>query len=213
MALGIKEVRKIMHLVSYTDKKFYPYMIALGQVISAWNESHQALSGLYSQLMGGGFVNQLVATFDTIDSDRTKRKVLFTALETTATIKDDLRGSFIRKEIDWTLKALTSLEDKRNDFAHSPVYALRNENKPLLILPEGSIGHPRSRKLQKLLDEKKNLITEMRIYRDDMITLSEHILYITACLGGESVPLPSRPKLLFRQETKPQKDRPQVRSK
>lgn len=197
------------YFARYTEKEFAPYMLALGQVIVVWNDTYSSLGAFYIIIMGIDLIDRFEITWNVINSDRLKRTLLAKVLDESTVLKNNKNGDYIKSEINWILKELNSMEDKRNDFVHSPVYALRFHDAGG-IYPPSAPGHRRAENLSVAVRKQKNLISELRHYRDKLTIYERYIRRINYYLYNEQIPLPSRPKLPPSPGTMPPQPRPQA---
>lgn len=95
------------------------YDRAVGRVARAWNRLHQSLGGFFAVVIGGN-AELVLAAWDSIENDRTKREMLRAAINAaslerwkqTPKAPDDLR---------WVLGRAETLSDVRNDAMHALV--------------------------------------------------------------------------------------------
>jgi hypothetical protein len=70
-------------LSSFNERKFEPFIRAIGQSTLLWNDLHESLGHLYCTAVGGGFVNVHFRVWNSIANDRAKRDMLLAAAEYT----------------------------------------------------------------------------------------------------------------------------------
>jgi hypothetical protein len=188
--------------VPFTHEAFGPYVTALGQLALAWNDLHVTLEMLFCHAMGGGMVNQFLAVWSAIKSDRAQRDMLVAALKS----KIDLHPlhSKMSDDVIWICGQANTLEDLRNDAIHSPLWG-SPAGKGASVQPLATFGNVRASKLLN-----KNLLAEFRWCRDSATRLRDFAMKIDAALSGRA-PWPDRPKLPARPVTNAQKPRPQER--
>ncbi len=138
--------------------------------------------------MGGGYVNQFLAVWHALKSDRSQRDILAASISSHLNLPDDERLK-VKKEVEWICGQANTLEDKRNDALHSPLWSMdRGLPKPT-VSPLVGLGHVRANKLLG-----KNLLKEFRWCRDGATVLRDYALQLDEALTrGE--PLPNRPSL------------------
>jgi hypothetical protein len=66
-------------LSSFNERKFQPYIRAIGQSTLLWNDLHEWLGHLYCIAMGGGYIDQHLRVWNSILNDRAKREMLMAA--------------------------------------------------------------------------------------------------------------------------------------
>ena len=108
----------------FTHKSFRPYVIALGQLALAWNDLHETLAILFCTVMGSGYVNQFLAVWHAVKSDRSQRDILMASISSHRNFPDDQRKR-LQTEIEWICARANALEDMRNDALHSPLWSVR----------------------------------------------------------------------------------------
>jgi hypothetical protein len=132
------------------------YDRVVGRVSRTWNRLHQSLGVFFAVIIGGNY-ELVLAAWDSIENDRTKREMLRAASEAasperwkqTPKAPDDLL---------WVLKRAQKLSDVRNDAMHALV-ALHIGTEITMVVTSPARGK-RERKLwgnerrgRKLLDE------------------------------------------------------------
>lgn len=159
----------------------------------AWNDLHEELGWLYCSLMGGGVVNQLIATWAAVTNDRLKRDMLISALEKE---HHGFRETFPRLQEDvlWLVHRTQSLEDDRNNIVHSPLTlgGTYSEKGLTKLIPRLAGGNVRARKLQAKAQE---LLPEFKRVRDSTIMLRNFCQFVLWGLGDARSPWPDRPEL------------------
>jgi hypothetical protein len=175
-------------IVSPTDPVFRPYVTALGQLALAWNGLHESLALLYCTIMLSGQkrqpVNQHLAVWHALKSDRAQREILKAAAES------NLFGALpikFEKDVDWIFERANVLEDARNDALHSPLLGYHVEDQ-IIIVPSTGLGHVRAQKLAK-----RDLLAEFRWGRDSALLLARFALSVNGGLRDLELPWPDRP--------------------
>jgi hypothetical protein len=197
---------------SFTENEFEPYVIAIGQLLLAWNDLHERLASLFVSALGGGWVNRPLALWHAVRADGGKRNMLKTALAELSDSEKGQAGDKLVEEIQWILDHAQKLEDIRDDAAHTPLYryppvSSKNKLAKLIktgVFPEDTLSHPRAR---KIISKNKDLLVEFEYARERIIVLRDYALAIDLAWGIESLPWPDRPKLPERKpsRTKQQK--------
>jgi hypothetical protein len=176
----------------FTEEAFRPYAIAIGQVVSAWNDFGEQLGDLFWIVMGGGFMNKPIGVWNAMEFDRPKRKALRAAVEgSTPKELDDKQ----KADIVWILIEADSIETDRNNAAHSPL--LLNQN--MLSILTGVSAPVRADTLlqnkRAVALEGKNLLDEFRRCRDATLVLRDYAALVHRSLTAERAPWPGRPRL------------------
>ena len=181
-----RKPRPLQWGIPVTHSAFKPYVTALGQLTLAWNELHERMSLLFCTVMGGGYANQFLAIWHTINSDRNQRSVLAAAVENDLNrSNNDATHKYLIDEIRWICGQVNTLENLRNDALHSPLIGFGPH-----ITPMTGLGHLRAQKLES----KSDFLAEFRWCRDAAVALTEYVYMINASLSiGRA--LPDRPKL------------------
>lgn len=171
----------------FTAPVFRSHALALGQLALAWNGLHQMLALLFCSIMGGGIVNQHLAIWNAIKSDRAQRDILLAAL------KSDHAGfrppGFFEGDIEWLCRYTDQVEEARNNAIHSPLWAAPNEHRSD-IRPSVGLGHARAIKLLG-----KDLLLEFRWCRDSAIALGAFAAQLDRALVDPLSSWPEKPQL------------------
>ncbi len=170
--------------IPYTHKAFRPYVTALGQLTLAWNDLHETLAILFCSVMGGGFVNQFLAVWHALKSDRSQRDILLAAV-TSGLIEGG--PPRLLADVTWICNQANALEDTRNTALHSPLWGSKWLS--TTIQPAVGLGHVRAGRLAG-----KDLLVEFRWCRDAATVLRNFAMEIDVVLsrGG---PWTNRPTL------------------
>jgi len=204
----------------FTDHRYAPYALAIGQVALSWNDLHEILGHLFWIVMGGGWRDLPVGVWAAVDNDRIKRKMLKAAVNA-ATPTDLIHFPKMTSDIEWILKEATTLEDARNDIVHSPLVLLTygetpaetvtGKGKKHFVIPDTVHMNTRAKKLADKIAEhqvgKKRLLEEFRLCRDSITVLRDFAFEICWAMGGRRVgivPWPDRPSLPNRGQKKSQ---------
>jgi hypothetical protein len=174
-----------------THAAFRPYALLIGQIVIEWNILHENLALSYCIVMGGGYVNQFLATWHALTADRAQRDVLLAAMA------QDLNRSehpWFYAELKWICDRAQALEDDRNNIIHAPLWAFESKQ----VMPETGLGHIRAKKLAD-----RDLKTNFRWVRDSAAILSDYARDINRVLErhAQSAALPQRPSLPIRPAT------------
>jgi hypothetical protein len=131
-----------------------------------------------------------------VPSDRIQREMLRASLE--ARYADTTSKPREYEEIIWVLNQLQSLAGKRNTALHLPIIFVndliaRTEN-DIEIMPHYFFGNPHAKQLRG-----KDLIQEIRWYRDHISKLAEYAGCLHYSVAFPDYTLPDRPQLLPRE--------------
>lgn len=181
--------------ISYTNRAFRPYTIAIGELTLAWNDLHVSLSLLFCSLLGGGNVGPPMAIWHNISNDRMQRNMLSAlAGEVLNDVTPFISGRNGRRyndkryeEIKWLCGEANNIEDFRNNALHSPLWGSNRVDGPY-IAPLTSLGHIRANKLPG-----KDLLLEFRTYRDKITALRNYAAEIDQFLSKRGT-WPKRPR-------------------
>lgn len=167
-----------------TSPRFRPHTLALGQLALAWNGLHETMSLLFCSVMGGGQVDQFLAVWHALKTDRSQRDILLAAA------KNVYRGMpppTYLEDIEWLCAKAELLEDARNNALHSPLVAHQRISGEISVHPIVGLGHIRAK---RLFD--KDLLKEFRWCRDRAVSLAEFASAMTRPFS-DTRPWPKRP--------------------
>jgi hypothetical protein len=190
----------------FQGEKFAPYALVLGQFAFAWNDYHEQLGKIFAFLTIGNAIRSLSA-WGVISSDRTKRDVLLAAVG----IADESFSKFPRlhEDVVWLVGVGTALEEHRNNIIHAPLTTIDNAIVAVLSkVAYGSVqpANPFNRRAARLTEETrgKDLLNELREYRDAASRYGQYADLIAKCLTTKNAPppWPDRP-LRLHHEKKP----------
>jgi hypothetical protein len=190
---------------SFTEKEFVPYVKAIGQLLSAWNDLHERLSLLFVMALGAGWVSRPLAVWHSVRTDHSKRRMLLSALSELPEGEKAKRDKLI-SEIKWILDAADKLEGIRDDAAHTPLYhypPLSSKKALTKLIASGvfaddTFNHPRAHTINQ---KKKNLLTEFEYARARAVALRDYTMAIDLAWGNAQLPWPDRPSLPEREPT------------
>ena len=188
--------RSRRRLRRYTDRRFAPYVSALGQLALAWNDLQESLAELFMTLMmngppkAGDFVDyRPLWIWHSIQSDRSQRKMLKEVIEHS---KIDWGRPDLKRDADWLISKAIALEDRRNDAIHSPLFLpFESALGPPRVLPSLRLLNPRARKLLK----RRDLLSEFGHCRDVALILSDYAQEMYAALINPQRIWPDKPSL------------------
>jgi hypothetical protein len=158
---------------------FDAYAVAVGRVSVVWNHLHFRLGGLFAVIIGGD-AELVLAAWDSVENDRTKREMLRAAINAasperwkqTPKAPDDLL---------WVLRRANALSDVRNDAMHALVSIRLAETVEVTVaLPARG---ERGKKLVDRAAKGRKLHDEFKKCERDADALSAFVLEATATLG------------------------------
>jgi hypothetical protein len=176
----------------FTAKSFRPYAEVIGQVALTWNDLHETLGILFTEV---AFEGSLAAqdAWQSLIVDRAKREMLKSVLVGMTILDDRPDLARFRDDAIWIIEQTSAAEDGRNAAIHTPLLShdhpvYRDVGKDPGISSFSLHGNRRAKRLNE-----KDVLTEYRYYRDKFITLqhfAESLLY-----WRKGLPWPKRPKL------------------
>jgi hypothetical protein len=183
----------------FTEKKWRPYAIAIGQTALAWNDLYEALAHLFSTLQGGGWVGKHNAIWHSQTMDRAKRELLRGTIayllpaETT-------RFPKMKESVKWVVDTTEKLEDARNNTIHLPLFLVRDGGLATAaramghyipdVLPLTLSGHPRAIRMAE-----KDILAEFRWCRQSILVVRDFARHLDRALTADKAPWPDIPKL------------------
>lgn len=174
----------------FTEKRFRPYVIAIGESTLSWNDLHEALLQVFYGIASGIGVYMSGEMWNALANDRAKREVLKAAA---ACFKNRKAAA----DIKWILERCQELEDDRNNAIHAPLWApYVKDTDAREVQANSSTGNRRASRL-----EGKNILKEYRRLRDAAILLGDFCYAIAAVLFEDEIgfsehsPWPDRPRL------------------
>src|SRR5579864_1121854 len=185
---------KLYFLNSFTEPRYRPYALALGQVNLAWNSLYSILALFFIVLHGEKVPPDVpLAVWNTSKSDRAQRDMLMAAAKSFLRIKnvaENFPTGF--EDVKWLVAQIEKLEDVRNNIVHSPL-AIQGRKNLILVVPDTSTGHPRALRLEETMS-KRELLAEFKWCRDTALELRDYAWWMYANLCGEG-PWPERPRM------------------
>ena len=206
---------------SYAERKWQPYVTAIGQAALAWNALHEGLGILFWALNGRIAKQRPQAIWNSTDNDVAKRKLL-AAVAMTLTNNHLALYPKMEDDLGWLLDRTNAVGKARNDAVHSPLFIPSWREKEQAeergqivgqVYPNTDFGNPRALALAN-----KDLLTEYRWCRDAAAVLLRFTSQIDFCvsmnlIGGDGklpllVPWPDRPRMPNRGQKKRRQRRP-----
>jgi hypothetical protein len=189
----------------YTESAFRPYLIAVGQVAMAANDLADRLSGLFWTITGGGFMDVPLASWNALPTDRIQQKML----------RDTIGAGFPKgggsynqarfptaaKDLDWLLAEAGKVLSERNNVVHCPVI-LHPSGTTKVVMTQTVRRNPQAIALQKVIDSGRDLLTEIRWYRDKILVLRDYCWLCDDALCRDHAEWPKKPRLPSRPPTK-----------
>jgi hypothetical protein len=191
-------------LSSFNERKFEPYIRAIGQSSLLWNDLHEWMGKLYAvTITRDGLLNPHFAVWATLTNDRAKREVLLAAAKCAFVDLPVSQSELQRKSydsIEWLCIRTTSLEDDRNNVVHAPLFSSEGSTD---VYPASAFGNQRATKL-----DDKYLLREYQRIRETAHLLRNYAAEIYDPMGDARLPWPDRPQLPDRGATKMPKSPP-----
>jgi hypothetical protein len=172
----------------FTDEKFRPYALAIGQAALAWNALHEQLGSLFWTVKGGGDVDRRLKKWRSLRNDRFKRDELLALAKEKLNVLSD-RDKKTLEEIKWLLNSINgiSLELSRHRAIHAP---LASTPRTLDVFPDILFGNPCADELKKA-----DVLAEYRRVRDRATLLRNYTGQLAQALCRDRPAWPDRPKL------------------
>jgi len=104
----------------FTAKSFRPYAEAIGQVALTWNDLHETLGILFTEV---AFEGSLAAqdAWQSLIVDRAKREMLKSVLVGMTVPDDRPELAQLRDDVIWIIEQTSAAEDGRNAAIHTPL--------------------------------------------------------------------------------------------
>src|SRR5262245_12932782 len=134
-------------LSSFNERKFEPFIRAIGQSTLLWNDLHEWLGFLYCSAAGGGFIDVHLRVWNAVANDRAKRDMLLAAAQWTFRDGRPFPSELDKKSYDaihWLWIEAGKLENDRNNAIHAPLWKSRISNE---VYPASAFGNQRARNL------------------------------------------------------------------
>ena len=204
-------------LSSFNERKFEPYIRAIGQAALLWNDLHEWFGHLYTVCMGGGIINQHLRVWNSLANDRAKREMLLASAQ--YYFVDEPKGRPLGKPtpfqtrsfeaIDWLYKEAQKLEEDRNNIIHAPLWKSQSGGD---VYPSSAFGNQRAQKL-----DDKYLLKEYHRIRDTTHLLRNYAVSVHDPMCDLQLVWPVTPKLPDRKGSKrpppPRLEPPKERSR
>jgi hypothetical protein len=173
----------------FTERRFRPYTIAIGEATLAWNDLHENLGVLFGECVEGAKIITTLEIWHALLNDRSKREILKAAAET-------LRYSDLIENVRWLVARCQELEDDRNNATHAPLWApyIPGTN-TRHVKPASESGNRRAARLAT-----KDVLKEYFRVRDTAALLRDYCAGLSLTLfnlkiGFRPSSWPERPKL------------------
>lgn len=184
----------------FTEEKFTPYALAMGQANLAWNDLHEHMGRLFAVVLVtvGEDRGQGLAVWQVIKVDRAKRDCLEVAVKQLPPMEPWPR---LNEDVLWLCDRVNSLEEDRNNIVHGPLLlevgeeAFTQKLSGAELRKKGNVsphilgGNTRASKMTG-----KNLLTEYRRVRDRAAALRTFAARMDDALNRPELPWPARPK-------------------
>ena len=195
----------------YTESPFRPYLLAVGQVAMAANDLAHRLSGLFWTITGGGSMDVQLASWNALPTDRTQQNML---RKTIAAAFPKSGGSYVQvqfptaaTDLGWLLVEAGKVLSDRNNVIHCP-FILHPSGTTKVVTTQTVMRNPQAIALQKVIDGGRDLLTELRWYRDKILVLRDYCWRCDDALCRDHAEWPQKPRLPSRP---PPKRRPSPR--
>lgn len=208
------EVRRYrFNLPKFTERKFAPYALAIGQATLAWNELHEHLGRLFGLLLDTETRDPGFAVWQSMISDRGKREALLALLDT---IQPNPKFPRLAQDVKWCVDEATCVEDTRNNTVHGPlqlvaeIAAFEGEPTAAQVRQAAKVGpHHWGKNTRAKRLVGKDLIAEYRWCRDRSLQIRNVVSAIDEAIERPPSPWPQIPRKLAREGSKTHKlDRP-----
>jgi hypothetical protein len=170
-------------------QKKNPYVVALGNLVIAWNTLQEQLAELFWAITELSDSTIPLAVWHSTNNDRAQRQMLRAVVDSMYSqravreLDSKLKAAILRKkdDITWLLNKANSLADQRNDAVHAPLWFVidtTGSDKIGEMVPATFYGNPRAGKLVG-----KNLLKEFRWYKESTDVLAGYALRVRFSLG------------------------------
>jgi hypothetical protein len=190
----------------FSEPHFKPYVVAIGELILAWNDLHERLATLFAQAMVGSNVKQSFGVWHKTRADNAKRNLLSAAITNLPDHELKKRPNVV-KEIAWILEVADKLEGLRDDSAHGPLtstFGILERafglSKPI-VTPNTYFGNPRALRLNKNAD----ILRDFKYAKRRILILRDYAIAIDTAWLNAHIPWPDRPELPDRNSIGPYK--------
>jgi hypothetical protein len=182
------------HFDTFSEPRYRPYVVAVGQVALAWNDLYKVLAFFFVVLHGEKVPSDVpLAVWNSSKSDRAQRDMLAAAAKTFLMLPDmAVLYPTGAADVKWLVDWVNRVEDARNNAVHSPL-AIEGRGQRIMVVPDSSTGHGRAKNLEVAMT-KRELLAEFRLCRDTACALRDYAWRMYATLCGEG-PWPDRPRL------------------
>jgi hypothetical protein len=171
--------------VEQSEEAFDAYAVAVGRVSVIWNHFHFTLGGLFAVIIGGD-AELILAAWDSIENDRTKREMLRAAINA-ASPERWKQTPKAAADLLWVLGRAETLSDVRNDAMHALV-SLHHGAETVEVTVALPARGKREKKLIDRVAKGRKLHDEFRKCERDADALSAFVFLATGALG-----MPDRP--------------------
>lgn len=190
----------LLRFPRFTEERFQPYALAMGQATLAWNDLHEHMGRLFSMVVvtTGTDRNQALAIWQTLLADRAKREILRAACASLPSLEPWPR---LHEDVAWLCDRVNSLEDARNNIVHGPLVlqigieafhdrpTAKQARQRAAVIPLHMGGNTRAKKMAG-----KDLLAEYRRVRDQAAALRTFASKMDDALNDEARSWPPRPR-------------------
>ncbi len=167
------------------EKKWKPYIAALGRVAHSWNHLQDALGHLFVVITNLNNTAGFAIWYSTHD-DRAQRRMLRAVIEQLS--DDDLkRYPTAKEDLLWVANEADKIGYKRNDAIHAPC-SMAIGDKGFELTPVQFYGHPRARNLSG-----KDILKEFEWCERQADTLARYARTAATVLSERQEAWPEKP--------------------
>jgi len=191
----------------FTERRFRPYVLAIGQVALAWNDLHEELAMLFVTMNGGGWIEPHLGIWNSASMDRARRAMI-RGLNANYTAREKAEFPRRQPEINWLLAEAEKLENDRNNIIHSPLFLVRGGGIAAGYTGQAALPHTLGRNIRALnLSEKRDLLSYFRGCRNAALMLRDFTHHLKRAISASGAPWPRRPVLPDREQKTGHPDR------
>jgi hypothetical protein len=170
--------------LGFTERRFRPYVIAIGEATLSWNDFHETMGQLFWEICLSKCPEPM-DVWQVVRNDLTNREML--KAPAAAEMKIQPRDDAVFADVKWIYDRSNELEHDRNNIIHSLPRSSKRTDK---VLPATAFNKPRGKALKG-----KDILKEYRRLRDTAILLRDFCFKIAQAMGDDNRPWPERPRL------------------
>jgi hypothetical protein len=169
------------------EETLQPYFVALGKVAHEWNHLHEELGKVFCAVIGLDLSIGLAA-WHSLNSDRSKRKMLRDTIRATSSNEDwQNKHPGAYDGVIYLISETDKLAERRNDAIHAPCTAMPWRD--FEVTPLTFFGNKRAKSLRG-----KQILREFSLYEKTAAALKRHATECRFALDAQ-VTWPERPQL------------------